>query len=98
MKNVTITLDEETAQWARVWAARRNTSVSRLLGQVLAERMHQETGYEAAKNRFLAKAPRPLRENNRPYPERDSLYDRPRLIQCQSSSMHGSGQCAGSGA
>jgi hypothetical protein len=48
MKNVTITLDDDTATWARIWAARHNTSVSRLLGQLLAERMEQESGYEAA--------------------------------------------------
>ena len=30
MRNVTITLDEETARWARVEAAMRGTSVSRL--------------------------------------------------------------------
>jgi hypothetical protein len=78
MKNVTITLDEETAHWARVWAARRNTSVSRLLGGLLAEKMRQESGYEMAKNRFLSKPPRPLREDRRPYPDRESLYDRVR--------------------
>jgi len=44
-KDVTVTLDEETVRWARVWAARRNSSVSRLLGEVLTERMRQETGY-----------------------------------------------------
>ena len=35
LKNVTVTLDEETARWARVEAARRDTSVSRLLGHLL---------------------------------------------------------------
>lgn len=78
MKNVTITLDEDTARWARVWAAQRNTSVSRLLGEVLAERMRQETGYEAAQNRFLSKSPQPLRADKTPYPDRDSLHDRVR--------------------
>ena len=33
MKNVTITLDEEVARWARVMAAEQNTSVSRLVGE-----------------------------------------------------------------
>jgi len=78
VRNVTITLDDETARWARAWAARHNTSVSRLLGEILAERMQQETGYEAACRRFVSKPPRPLRDDKRPYPERDSLHDRVR--------------------
>ncbi len=45
MKNVTITLDEDVAQWARVFAAKNNTSVSQLLGQILKEKMAQENEY-----------------------------------------------------
>jgi plasmid stability protein len=48
MKNVTITLDEDVARWARVWAARHDTSVSRISGELLQEHMRQEEGYEAA--------------------------------------------------
>ena len=39
LRNVTITLEEDVAQWARIEAARRDTSVSRLLGELLKERM-----------------------------------------------------------
>jgi hypothetical protein len=35
MKNITITLDEETARRARVRAAERNISLSRYLGELL---------------------------------------------------------------
>jgi hypothetical protein len=38
MKNVTITLDEEVARWARIRAAELETSVSRLVGQMLKEK------------------------------------------------------------
>ena len=41
MRNVTITMEEEVADWARMEAARRNTSVSRLVGELLAEKMRQ---------------------------------------------------------
>jgi hypothetical protein len=34
-----VTLEEDVAQWARIEAARRDTSVSRLLGELLKERM-----------------------------------------------------------
>jgi hypothetical protein len=39
LRNVTVTLEEDVAQWARVEAARQDTSVSRLLGELLKEHM-----------------------------------------------------------
>lgn len=48
MRNVTITLDEETAPWLRLEAAERNTSVSRLVGELLRERMTGDRSYETA--------------------------------------------------
>lgn len=36
---MTVTLHEDVAQWARIEAARRDTSVSRLLGELLNEKM-----------------------------------------------------------
>lgn len=43
LRNVTVTLEEDVAQWARIEAARRDTSVSRLLGDLLKERMGADT-------------------------------------------------------
>jgi len=37
MKNVTLALPDAVAQWARVWAAKHDTSVSRMLGNMLQE-------------------------------------------------------------
>ncbi|NKI36447.1 hypothetical protein HFP89_14850 [Wenzhouxiangella sp. XN79A] len=79
MKNVTITLDEETARWARIQAARRNTSVSRMLGEVLQEMRDLEEQRGTAAERFLGRPTGPLRETDMPYPDRESLYDRPLL-------------------
>jgi hypothetical protein len=76
MKNVTITLDNEVAQWVRVYAAERNTSVSRLVGELLAERMRADRSYAAAMRRFLNGAPRQLQAKRAAYPTRDSLHDR----------------------
>jgi plasmid stability protein len=42
LRNVTVTLEEDVAQWARIEAARRDTSVSRLLGEILKERITTE--------------------------------------------------------
>lgn len=52
MKNVTITLDEKTAAWARVYAAKRNTSVSRMVGKMLRQRMRESHKYDEAMRRF----------------------------------------------
>jgi len=44
LRNVTVTLEEDVAQWARIEAARQDTSVSRLLGALLKERMEKSAG------------------------------------------------------
>ena len=75
MKNVTITLDEETARWARVEAAHRDMSVSRLIGQLLREHMRAQATYEEAMRRYLARAPTVLKDAG-PYPAREELHDR----------------------
>lgn len=42
LRNVTITLEEEVARWARVEAARKDTSVSRYLANVLKQQMRED--------------------------------------------------------
>lgn len=76
MKNVTITLEDEVAQWARIQAAQQNTSVSQLLGKLLRKHMLEEEGYSAAMQQFLDRAPKRLKEEGETYPNRDSLYER----------------------
>jgi hypothetical protein len=44
LRNVTVTLEEDVARWARLEAARRDTSVSRLLGELLKERASSQGG------------------------------------------------------
>lgn len=75
MKNVTITLDEETARWARIEAAHRDMSVSRLIGELLHEHMRAQTTYEEAMQRYLARAPTVLKATGR-YPTREELHNR----------------------
>jgi tetrahydromethanopterin S-methyltransferase subunit B len=76
MKKVTITLDEEVARWARVQAAVRNTSVSRLVGEMLREKMREEEAYHAARQQYLSQEPRRLKAPGTSYPRREELYDR----------------------
>ena len=77
MPNLTITAEEEVLRWARVKAAEENTSVARLVGNLLKERMRSERGYRAAQRRFLSVRPRILGSGR--YPSRDELHDRSRL-------------------
>jgi hypothetical protein len=79
VKNVTITLEEEVALWARIRAAERNTSVSRLVGEMLRERMRGDQAYEAAMAGYLARKPSVVSDRRRPYPSRDALHDRTRV-------------------
>ena len=53
MKNVTVTMEDAVADWARMEAARRNTSVSRLIGELLAEKMRHDDAYERAMREAL---------------------------------------------
>lgn len=75
MKNVTISMDESVAEWARLEAARRNTSVSRLVGELLAEKMRHDDEYERAMNDWLARR-RKYKSNGAAYPRRDDIHDR----------------------
>jgi hypothetical protein len=77
LRNVTVTLEEDVAKWARVEAARRDTSVSRLLGALLKERMSAQGGYQKAMRRALRRKPF-LRSEGR-YLTREEAHNRARL-------------------
>lgn len=74
MKNVTVTMEDSVADWARMEAARRNTSVSRLVGELLAERMRHDDAYERAMREALEF--RSFGSSSGPYLTRDEIYDR----------------------
>lgn len=76
MKNVTITLDEETAAWVRVYAAERNTSVSRIVGEMLQRHMHEGREYAEAMRRFLSRKPVQLKCGGQRYARRSEAHER----------------------
>ncbi|MEJ2218520.1 MAG: hypothetical protein P8099_18145 [Gemmatimonadota bacterium] len=76
LKNVTVTMDEETARWARIEAAKRELSLSRFLGEVLRERMVDQNTYSRAMERYFSQEPRRHRRADQPLPTRDELHDR----------------------
>ena len=79
MKNVTITLDEEVARWARIMAAEQNTSVSRLVGELLREKMLEEQDYQIAMQQYLSQPPKVLKAPGEKFPAREALYERKSL-------------------
>jgi hypothetical protein len=77
-QNITLSLPEEDLREARILAARRGTSVSQLLAHVLREIVERETGYDAAKERNLARLHEgaDLGTGGRITWSRDDLHDR----------------------
>jgi len=74
LRNVTVTLEEDVARWARIEAARNETSVSRLLGAILKERMLHNDGYERAIRRALGRKAFVKTEGR--YLSREEVHDR----------------------
>jgi plasmid stability protein len=75
MTNMTISLDENVARWVRVWAAQHDTSVSRMVGNLLRERMQAEEGYGKAMDSFLKRKSTKLKSQGG-YPTREALHER----------------------
>lgn len=73
MKNVTVSMEDSVADWARMEAARRHTSVSRLVGELLAEKMRADDAYERAMRDWLERDVS-FRSDGRPYPKREDTY------------------------
>ncbi len=51
--NVTLKIDAELAREAKILAARRGTSLSRLLAEELERLVHRDQSYEQAMNRAI---------------------------------------------
>lgn len=79
LRNVTVTLDEETARWARIQAAKDDLSVSRLIGAMLREKMEEDVAYEAARARYFSQTPGIHRQPGQKLPSRDELHERQHL-------------------
>lgn len=81
MRNVTISLDDQTAAFARRLAAEREISVSRLVAELLEEKRRSSDAYQAAMRAYLSRKPptHPLSNPGDRYPTREELYDRPVL-------------------
>jgi hypothetical protein len=75
MKNVTVSISDDLAQWIRVWAAEHDSSISAMLSDTLREIRERERRYASAMESFFAAEPRNA-SDGAAYPDRDSLHDR----------------------
>ena len=76
MKNITITLDDDTASQARVEAARQNVSLSRFVGELLQKQMRESQQYNEAMQRYFNNKFVIHREPGERLPTREELHDR----------------------
>ena len=75
-QNITISLDRELIRKARVVAAQRGTSVSKLLACELARTVEEADAYERARRQALALLERGFPMGGQPLPPRDELHER----------------------
>lgn len=77
LRNVTVTLEEKVARWARLEAARQDTSVSQLLAGILKERMRESDDYDRAMRQALAR--KPFLKTDGKHFSREEVHDRSRF-------------------
>jgi hypothetical protein len=77
LRNITLTLEEEVARWARIEAAKEDVSVSRFLAGILKQRMAAQDDYAKAMRRALAR--KPFLKTDGRYLSREEAHDRSRL-------------------
>jgi len=74
LRNVTITLEEEVARWARIRAAEEDSSVSHLVGGLLRQLMQQHERFDRARREFQRLGSSIISDS--PYPRREDLHER----------------------
>ncbi len=75
-RNITVQLDEATVQKARVAAAKRGSSISRLLAEQIEALARLDGDYDRAMHDALAELERGYDLGGGPYPPRADVYDR----------------------
>lgn len=75
-RNLTIQLDENTIKNARVVAARRSISISKLVSEEIKKASDAEDYWITAKRTALNQLQRPFHLGGHKLPSRESLYER----------------------
>ena len=77
-QNITLSLDPALIRKARVLAASRNTSISKMLGDELCRLVEKAESYARARRNALVLLEKGFHLGGRPI-DREALHDRPRL-------------------
>jgi predicted transcriptional regulator len=75
-QNITISLDKEVIRKSKILAAKKKTSISKLLADSLASIVDKEDFYEAAKRNGLQKLKKGFRLGGVRRWKREDLYER----------------------
>ena len=75
-QNVTLSIEKDILKKGRVIAARKETSISKMISGVLKEMVENDDRYEAAKRNALQVLKRGIRLGGRITWKREDLYDR----------------------
>ncbi len=75
-QNITVSLEKEQLKKIKILAAKKDTSVTKLLADQLAKVLAEEDDYEAAKKRALARMKKGYRLGGRILWTRDELHER----------------------
>ena len=75
-RNLTVQLDEDTVAKAKVLAAKRSTSVSKLVAHEIHRLVGEDDAYQRAKSTALAQLDRGFHLGGDDLPDRDTLHER----------------------
>lgn len=75
-RNFTLRLEAETIRKAKVLAAERGSSVSKLVAEYIAKMINEDQAYREAKARALSLMERGFSLGGPPYPTREELHAR----------------------
>ena len=75
-QNVTLSIEKDILKKGRIIAARRDTSISKMISAVLKEIVENDDRYEAAKRNALQLIKRGIRLGGKITWKREDLYDR----------------------
>ncbi|NWG04502.1 MAG: hypothetical protein HXY44_16740 [Syntrophaceae bacterium] len=75
-QNITLALDRELLKKVKVLAAKKDTSVTRMLTKQLARIVSEEDHYESSKKRALARLKKGFHLGDRILAQREELHER----------------------
>jgi predicted transcriptional regulator len=75
-RNITVQLDDETVAKAKVLAARRSTSVSKLVAGEISKLVGDDDAYQRAKDAALAHLRQGFHLGGGRLPDREALHER----------------------